>query len=208
MEDRSLIISNIVYRIAHDNDERAFRQFFDIFYGRMLQLAHLILRNNELAEYTVLEVFAKLWEKRTSLPQIESINKYLYVLVKNKALDQLRRDKDLIHIELTETTLHEQVVGRNPEKVFLEKELLDKMNVAVLGLPKKCRMVYRMVKEEGHSYQDVADLLHVSRKTVDNHLNLAMRRIRESIADYMKEQDGFQGQPWKVIRSFLMIFMV
>ncbi len=208
MEKTNLIISNLVYCIAHENDELAFRRLFDMYYARLLQLAYMILRNNELAEDTVLDVFTKIWSNRAKLPEIESFNKYLYVLVKNKALDQLRKNKDLIHVELTETTLSEHIVNQNPEKIILEQELVHKINQAILQLPEKCRMVYRLVKEEGHSYQDAADLLNVSRKTIDNHINLAMHRIRDSITEYLSSKDDITGQQWKIIRTLACVFMV
>lgn len=207
VEDKSIVISNLIYKVARENDEQAFKELFNIFYGRLLQLAHMILRNNELAEDTVLEVFAKLWEKRQDLPKIESLSKYFYVLVKNKSLDQLRKNKDLIHVELTDTALRERVVSQHPEKIFLDKELLEKINHAILDLPEKCRMVYRLVKEEGHSYQDAAELLNVSRKTVDNHINLAMRRIRHCVAEYTNEAAESKSQSWRIIRTLLLLFI-
>ncbi len=207
MEKKSINISNLVYRIAHENDDKAFRRFFDMFYARLLQLAYMILNNNEEAEDTILEVFTSVWEKRINLPQIESLNKYLYVLVKNRALDKLRKNKDMIHDALTDTTISKRIVSQNPENILLEKELLEKINQAVLNLPEKCQMVYRLVKEEDHSYQEAADLLNISRKTVDSHINQAMNRIRSCISEYLNRVDESDKRQRKILRSMLSIFM-
>jgi len=197
LEEKTISISNLVYRIAHDDDEIAFRDLFNKFYARLLQLAYMIIRNNEVAEDTVLDVFFDLWRKRADLPEIKSLNKYLYVLVKNRALDQLRKNKDIIHVELTNTSITKRIVSQNPENIILEKELLEKINEAVLSLPEKCQMVYRLVKEEDHSRQETADLLNISPKTVDNHIANAMKYIRTCILDYM-DRDESNNREWKI----------
>ncbi|MCG8307498.1 MAG: RNA polymerase sigma-70 factor [Cytophagales bacterium] len=207
MEEKDINISNLVYRIAQKDDEQAFRRFFDLFYARLLQLAHMILRNNEIAEDTVLEVFARIWNNREDLPKIENLNKYLYVMVKNRSLDQLRKNKDMICEPLSRTNIREQIVSQNPENILLEKELLEKINQAVLNLPEKCQIVYRLVKEEEHSYQEVADLLNISRKTVDNHINLAMNRIRSCILEYVSQIDRPGNKNWRILRMLLLGFI-
>lgn len=185
----ALNISNLISRIANENDEKAFRYFFEFFSGRMLQFAQIILKNNDLAEDVVMEVFAGIWEKREKLPQIKNLSNYLYVLVKNKSLDYIRKNKYFIKVDPSNNNICERVINQHPEKVFLDNELLENINKAILNLPKKSRLVYRLLKEEGLSYHEAAKLLNISYKTIDNHIALAMHRIRSQINEYTKTSE-------------------
>jgi RNA polymerase sigma-70 factor (ECF subfamily) len=193
--------SDLICRIAQYNDEKALRQLFELYYPRLLQLAHLILKNNEAAEDAVLEIFARIWEMRTSLREIENLDRYLYVMVKNHSLKHLRKDKDLIQASIDKAPYKEVLHTQHPEQAMLDDELGQIIDEAVLNLPEKCRIVFRLVKEEGHTYKEAAELLSVSYKTIDNHLNLAMNRIRGTINSYRNNNDSVK---WRVIKGIIM----
>lgn len=198
-------LEKIVKEIAEKSCEKAFRRFFDLYYPKLLHLAFSILQNDEVAQDVVLEVFEKVWEQRTNLTEIESINKYLFVLVKNKSIDQLRKRKELVVLESTESGLYEKVLLDHPENILLDKELAEKISVAIMHLPEKCRLVYRLIKEDGLKYKEVSELLNLSPKTIDNHVSNAMSRIRQEISAYLNETRSY---PWKVIRSILMLLTI
>ncbi|MFT7034701.1 MAG: RNA polymerase sigma-70 factor (family 1) [Cyclobacteriaceae bacterium] len=132
-----------------------------------------------MAEDIVLDMFTHLWQKRDSLAEITSIEKFLYVSTKNKAIDNLRLKKELISLDAGSDNYKEFITQRDPEKLLIEEELFNTINEAVLALPEKCKLVYRMVKEEGLKYKEVAELLDISPKTVDNQVNHAMKKIRK-----------------------------
>lgn len=190
----------LVHEIAVNNDEIAFRGFFDHYYAKLLHFSFLILRNNDLAKDVVLEVFEKVWEQRSGLINIKDIGKYLLVLVKNKSIDQLRRRKELIAIEDVNTDISEAIVISHPENLFLDQELVERLNAAVLNLPEKCRLVYRLVKEEGLKYKEVSELLNLSTKTIDNHIHNAMSSIRREIGVYLGAESR-RKVLWKVVKS-------
>lgn len=193
----------VVYEIAVNSDEKAFRTFFDRHYASLLHLALLILRNNELAKDVVLEVFEKVWEKRVNLGDIKEVNKYLLVLTKNRSIDQLRKKKELIALEDMDMAVSEAIIMNHPENALLDKELTERINAAILNLPEKCRLVYRLVKEEGLKYKEVSELLNLSPKTIDNHVNNAMSSIRKEISAYIGVHQN-KNIVWKVVKSVLL----
>ena len=81
------------------------------------------------------------------------------------------------------------------------KELLEKLDSSILELPDKSRLVYRLVKEDGLKYQEAADLLGISVKTVNNHLLSAMKSIRKSISKHLSEEK--KNPILSSIKSFL-----
>lgn len=205
MNELCFNIDKIIEEIARNNCEKAFRKFFDHYYSKLLHLAFSILKNEEVAQDVVLETFERIWEKRIILPQIKSMTKYLFVIVKNKSIDELRKKKELIALESEEPIIIEKILINNPEKVLLDQELSDKISDAVLKLPEKCRLVYKLIKEDGLKYKEVSELLNLSPKTVDNHLSNAMGRIRHEVTAYLNDNRKYV---WKIIRSILVILAI
>ena len=78
----------------------------------------------------------------------------------------------------------QQIILDNPETSLISKEFINYYNAKVNELPPKCRLVYLMVKEDGLRYKEVADLLGISVKTVENQMTKAMGHVRKCLADY------------------------
>ncbi len=179
-------IDKIKKRISK-SDEAAFRELFDNFYPRLLNYTFVIVKNNESAEDIVLEVLHSVWERRANLKEIDRFENYLYVCTKNKTLDYHRQNSRLSKLSFSEPHYNEFITHQDPEKQLIDKELFEVIDHAILNLPEKTRMVYRLVKEDGLKYQEVADLLGVSVKTVNNQLLSAVKAIRLSVTAYISK---------------------
>lgn len=170
------------------SDKSAFRQLFDHFYPRLLNYSFVIVRNHESAEDIVLEALQMIWEQREKLERIDRLESYLYVCTKNKALDRHRKNSKLLNVSFSEPHYKEYITHQNPEIQFLNRELLEVIDRAILGLPEKTRLVYRLIKEDDLTYQEAADLLGVSVKTVNNQLVSAVKSIRISVTAYLSRE--------------------
>jgi len=71
--------------------------------------------------------------------------------------------------------------GTNPEELMITAEMASRLNRAIGELPVKCGIIFRLVKEEGLSYKEVAQLLDVSEKTVENQIGIALKKIKQAI---------------------------
>lgn len=185
MPGRSSMIS-LIHRIGRENDPKAFRELFDRHYSALVQYSSYIVGSLPLAEEIVSEVFVHLWKTRCKLTGVKDIKKYLYVAVKNKTIDYIRQSRNLTFISTDKKDLQEYIVYENPEDQCIVNELRSCLEQAVLSLPDKCRMIYRMIKEEHMKYADVAELLDISPKTVENQMIKAMKAIRSEIIRYYK----------------------
>ena len=167
-------------------DRQAFDCIFDYYYPRLLRFARRYVRTYENAEEVVMDVLVRLLKKKDSLHKIENFNSYLFLSVKNQSMNFLRKKKpDLIAHEDEEDYLI--VDQTNPESIMLDQELMDLLQDTVESLPAKRRTVYKMIKEDGLRYSEVARLLNISPKTVEVHMGLAISSIRESIRNYMDD---------------------
>jgi len=166
-------------------DEGSFRQLFDYYFPRFLRIAHYYVRNDETAEEVVLDVFAKLWKYRKKLLDVKNFDNYAYTSIKNQAFNYLQKNK--IDIEsLDEYATSKMIEYIEPEKLFLGKELAKELEKAVSALPPRCQLIYRLVREDGLKYREVAETLSISNKAVENQLLIAMKRIRIVLGRYMK----------------------
>jgi len=183
------------------SDESAFRSLFNHYYSRLLNYAFVIVKNHESAEDIVLEVMHSIWKRRSKLKEIKNFDTYLYISTRNKTLDYLKKNSRMVHISFDKPHYKEYITHHNPEKHLLNKEFFEIIDKAVLSLPEKTRLVYRLIKEEGLKYQEAADLLGVSVKTVNNQLLSAMKIIRENATEYLAVD--IKSPLFKTLKSIL-----
>lgn len=182
-------IKPLVKRIAHEDDERAFKQFFDLFSGRLYQFSLSFIRSQSLAEEVVTDVFLKVWLNRTELVNIGNIKAYLFKATYNTSLNYLdeTRRKKAISLEDVEVDLGIDLIC--PETELINKELKELIERAIEDLPPKCKIIYKMAKVEQMKYKEIAELLDISVKTINHQLAIATKKIGEAIKNYLKEQD-------------------
>jgi RNA polymerase sigma-70 factor (family 1) len=179
-------IKSILSRISRHDDEKALKELFDSFYGKLLEFAKFYLKDHSASQEIVSDVFIKLWNNRENIGNIDNINSYLYVAVKRQSLNYIRDNKRKVHQSLDANDPITIVELTSPEKLLLSKEFMEVLNTAVLNLPSKCRLVYTLVKEDGMKYKEVADSLNISVKTVEMHVGKALKRIKIAFDKYLK----------------------
>ncbi len=144
----------------------------------LLDFAYGILRSHEDAEEVVSDFFIVLWQRRSSLPAIENPKLYFFTGVKNTAFNKIasRRRQKIPLPDEWHTSL--KSIFFNPEELLLSAEVVKGIMAAINELPPKCRMIFRLIKEEGLKYADVAQLLDISLKTVEAQMAIAIRRLK------------------------------
>ncbi len=167
------------------SDESAFRNLFNRYYPRLLNYAFVIIKNHESAQDIVSEVMYSIWERRSKLKEVKCLDTYLYISTRNKTLDYLKKNSRLVYTNFDKPYYKEYITHYNPEKQLLHKEFFEIIDKAILNLPEKTRLVYRLIKEDGLKYQETADLLGISVKTVNNQLLRAMKVIRQNTTEYL-----------------------
>ena len=164
--------------VAENDDQLAFQELFRHFFPGLLSFAEAYMKNRVFAEEVVEDVFIKLWENRKTLPAIRNLNYYLYVAVKHAAINYLeknRRQPALFSIDQLEESV--LCFRQTPEDLLISEELLKEITSIINSLPPQCRLIFRLVKEEGLKYREVAELLNVSAKTVENQMSIAFHKL-------------------------------
>lgn len=163
-------------------DPAAFRQLYASFYRRLFQFALAIVKTKELSEEVVEDVFIRVWQQRDRITEIQNIRVYLYTATKNTALNYLSRMAresitepfDHIHVELNDSAV-------DPEQLLITSEMYRKMQQAVEALPPRCKMIFKLVREDGLRYREIAEVLNISVNTIDVQMSIAVKRLAAAL---------------------------
>lgn len=183
MARRFFDITSAQNAVADFDDHNAFEYIFDVFYDKLLRVALYYLGKDLLAEDAISEVFYKLWTNRKKLSKIENLENYLFTITKNQCLYTIRSNKKVIFDEKMMDD-NQRIVIENPESGLISEEFIKYYNAKVQELPPKCKLVFLMVKEDGMKYKEVAEILSISIKTVENQMTRAIGHVRKCINSY------------------------
>jgi len=181
-------LSMLSLKVSEQDDERAFEQLFLHFYPKLFSFALAYLKNRDWATEVVEDVLIHLWENRKVLPAIKNLTYYLYVATRNGAFNCLKKNRREATLHLDETQAGTIHFHRDPEKILISEEILREIEKAISSLPGKCQLIFRLVKEEGLKYREVAELLAISIKTVEAQMSIALRKIQETLPQHLSGQ--------------------
>ncbi|MGA0556721.1 RNA polymerase sigma-70 factor [Larkinella sp. VNQ87] len=167
-------------------DESAFEAVFRQHYAPLCQYARTFLHDWDDAEETVQAVYMTIWEKREGLEITVSLKSYLYRAVHNRCLNRIRhlsvqaehREQAAYEVDLYQTS-------EAPMQSLIADELSDRVQEAIQRLPEQCRLIFTMSRFDELKYQEIADQLGLSIKTVENQIGKALRILRTELADYL-----------------------
>ena len=170
-------LQHIQSRIA-EGDEKALASLYQLFSKRLLHFATLLTRSAELAEEIVEDTFVKLWSNRANINSIHNLSVYLYVTVKNRSLNAIaRKAKELVNIPFDHLEIELKHEGADPYSLLITAEMLQRMQQAVETLPPRCKMIFKLIRHDGLSYKEVADILNISVNTIDVQMAIAVKKI-------------------------------
>jgi RNA polymerase sigma-70 factor (ECF subfamily) len=163
-------------------DEQALAELCRLLNRRLEQFAITLVRSRELAEEIVEDVFVKLWYNREHINTIDNLSVYLYVAVKNQSLNTLsRKAKELVtasYDQLDITLTHSMA---NPHDQLVSAEMMQRMYDVVEALPARCKMIFKLIREDGLSYKEVSSILNISVNTIDAQMAIAVKRIAAAL---------------------------
>ncbi|MFY9150390.1 MAG: RNA polymerase sigma-70 factor [Prolixibacteraceae bacterium] len=173
---------NELFLKLKDGDEQAFKVLFEKYYSSMCLFARQFLKDHELAEESVQDMFVRIWERRQSLNIETSVKHYLFRSIRNHCLNQLQHEK-IKHqyaSKVIEAASHEM----DPEQYFIEVDLLKRIENSINSLPPKRKEIFRLSREQGLKYKEIAEKLNISVKTVEAQMGLALKYLRDELKEY------------------------
>ena len=189
MQSNILRTSELFKNIVEEECRSAYNEFFDIYYPKFIKFAILFVKQHQFAEEVVSEALIKIFKNRHRIAKVDNIEGYLFITVKNECLRYLEKNRKKIEIESIENEEDFVLkVARNPEEEIIDSEFFQMIKESIENLPPKRKMIYRLIREDGLKYKDVAKLLNISPKTVDAHMGLAFKSLNKAIQSYKNEE--------------------
>ncbi|MCF6365491.1 MAG: RNA polymerase sigma-70 factor [Bacteroidales bacterium] len=159
-------------------DEQAFDTLFRKYYAQLANFALMFTKNENNADEIVQTFFVKLWQQRKKLKIKSSVKSYLYTSVRNTALNFIKKEK-------TRNIYEEKYEVDNTEKKEeINKDINKIYNEAVEKLPERTKQVFILSKNEGLTYNEIAEYLQITAKTVENNMGIAFKKLREVLMPY------------------------
>jgi RNA polymerase sigma-70 factor (ECF subfamily) len=181
-------IKKLVSDFAENNNQKSFSDFFNHYYPKLLRFSYYILGSELMAEEAVSDVFVKVWKNRSRIIEVDNLDFYLFTAVRNQSLSYLKK-RGIDFTGISDSGAFSFIDRVNPESELLDRELLDKVNDAIHSLPAQCQLIFKLSRDEGFKYAEVAQILGISKSTVKNQMTLALKKIRASLADYFNHPD-------------------
>lgn len=176
-----------LFERIRNNDKVAFELLFRRFYAPLCGFANKFLNNMSESEEIVEEVFCRIWENRHQLLPNGTAKPYLYKSVQNLCLNQISKQKTADKY----SKIIQIIYKNSPENDFdlyeklLATELETKLNVTIESLPEECRRIFKMSRFDELKYNEIAELLEISVKTVETQMSRALKKLRLEMKDYL-----------------------
>lgn len=166
--------------VVQSHDRKAFEQLFHRHYDSLRAYAYRIVGSDELAEEVVCDVMVKLWSKRHSLTLYSTLKAYLLRATRNQAIDYLRRQAQLPYTY--EAGGIDQDHVPSPEEEIIFSETRGRLHEAIAALPPQGQHIFRLSRDEGLKYREIAEQLNISIKTVETHMRRSLIFLRREMA--------------------------
>ncbi len=174
-------IKELQQRVAEFEDEVAYKKLFFHFFLGLKSFSFSIIKSNEAAEEIVSDLFMDIWIKRKGLTAIEDLKIYLYTCVRNNSLRVHQQNKKAAFFSLDEVQVEFASKDENAEMLLLTHELSHKIDAAIDQLPQRCKLIFKLAKDDKLKYKEIAVLLNISVKTIDNQVAAALKKIAEAL---------------------------
>lgn len=167
-------------------DRNAFSDFFREMHPSCVRLAHSFVNDRDSAMDVVQDAFFKFWQKRDAIDPSRSINALIMTMVRRLSLNWLR-DRGL------PAEPYEEQMSIAEAQVAVSQNGAAELNAAVerwmKELPPRQREAFEMSRFEGLSHAEIAEIMEVSSRTVNNHIVAALKYLRQKHKEYMSSRD-------------------
>lgn len=168
------------------SDREAYAELFEATYEPLFRYVRSITRDGEAARDVTQDVFIRLWEARDGLSPDRSLEAYLYRMARNRAYNHERsqRTRTEKEEEVREQSVAQPASPTRPDAKVDAQRLEDRLEQWIDDLPDRQREALVLSRFDGLSHDEIAEVMEISPRTVNNHIVRALKHLREHIRDY------------------------
>jgi RNA polymerase sigma-70 factor (ECF subfamily) len=178
------LYEKILLEKVRENDQSSFSVIFTGYYSDMVQFAGTFINDLDTCEDIVQNAFVDFWENRETLIILSSLKSYLLKMIQNRCIDWLR------HMKIREqynnyADHHLRLMENDTENYILRSELEVNLEKALKLLPSEISFAFRLNRQEGLTYKEIAERENVSVRTIEMRISKALVLLREHLKDYL-----------------------
>ena len=169
-------------------DSLAFERLFRRYYAALCTFAARIAGSDAIAEDVVQDVFRRIWERRESWTIDTTVTAYLYGATRNGIFDYRKHERVVARWEDAAFAAAEQadpVLDPAPDEIVYAAELAAAVESAARDLPERCQQAFLLKWTDGLTYDEIAEVMDISRKTVEMQMTRAYKRLREQLKAFL-----------------------
>lgn len=173
----------LLIRALSKGEIPAFDAIFNRYYPRIKQFLCGFVEYEEEAEDLSQDLFVKLWQNRSALEGIENLNAYLYRVAKNTVYSYFERN---LKMEASSINMVSEVpTSEDLEEILFAREMEDIVNLTVERLSPQRKTIFILSRKQGLTNQEIAEQLHLSKRTVETHISAALSAIRKNLSVFL-----------------------
>jgi RNA polymerase sigma-70 factor, ECF subfamily len=173
--------NEIILRIRQ-GDVKQFESLFRSSYVSLVRYAKTLLKDQDTAEEIVQDLFCRIWKDREKIKIESSLNGYLFRAVHNSCLHYIEHSR-IVEKHAEEMSFRQQESPESPSDILNYKELQAKIAGILEKLPERCGKIFYMNRFEGLKYNEIAEKLSVSVKTVEANMGKALKEFRKAFTE-------------------------
>lgn len=183
-------IKELQYQVSRYEDPAAYKALFFLLFPSLQNFSYSIIKSRVAAEEIASDILLEVWLRREKLMEIDNLRLYLFVSTKNASVARLKQENkhSQFQIESLDVEFVSDYIG--PHESTELHELEQVIANTVKQLPPSCQLIYKLAKEDRLRYKDIAQLLDLSVKTIDNQLAIALKRIAEALRIHSAKKTG------------------
>lgn len=167
-------------------DKDVFAGIYRLYFLDLCEFAFYMTNDSEVAKELVQDTFLAIWEQRENWTPLGTIKSYLFKAVRNRSLDFLKHQKVVRKYEKNNPSAEEAESHQDDQ--LAQQELVTAIDKEIDKLPEKCRIIFLMSRQQGLTYNEIAEIQGVSIKTVETQIGRALKKLRISLKDFLLQQ--------------------
>jgi RNA polymerase sigma-19 factor, ECF subfamily len=169
---------DLIRRIRY-GDQTGIEELFQTYYDGLCRFVSKLILSDDDVEDLVQDIFVHIWINRQSWNPKASLKKYLFKAAHNQSINFLKQKQR--KVPTGNDDIFPSVSSFDPAKQAIDNDILSIVNKSIEKLPSKCKLVFTLNRQEGLSYSEIAIVLNISEKTVENQIMKALKHLRKDL---------------------------